>query len=60
MASGETTIVIGFMKSVRKGKLKFIINLLKVQKASKKRIQRQKIAQLVPVAEKHSGGKIVA
>ena len=40
MASGETTIVIGFMKSVRKGKLKFITNLLKVQKASKKRIQR--------------------
>ena len=60
MASGETTIVIGFMKSVRKGKLKFIRNLLKVQKASKKRIQRQKIAHLVPVVEKHSGGKIVA
>ena len=60
MASGETTIVIGFMKSVRKGKLKFITNLLKVQKASKKRIQRQKIAHLAPVVEKHSGGKIVA
>ena len=33
MTSAETTLVIGFMNSVRKGKLKFIINLLKVQKA---------------------------
>ena len=60
MASAEATLVIGFMKSVRKGKLKFMINLLKVQKVSKKRIQRQKIAHLLPVVEKQSGGKIVA
>ena len=33
MASAETTLVTEFMNSVRKGKLKFIINLLKVQKA---------------------------
>ena len=58
MASAESTLAIGFMKSVRKGKSKFIINALQVQKASKKRIQRQKIAHLLPVVEKQSGGKV--